>query len=193
MPFTFPTVETTSAPPLPSPSEVLQSPQGKEPAIPLIDVSRVKRKGEQADDELFSERKVKVESQAHIIILPIWLFACVVLELEIRIELDVFANWQQDTSIKVGRAPLLVLALVKGLGGHVWNQMVGVNRKRSFDGQFVPVTPSEKAILPIEIGAVAVSNQNLGPDRKAKGNGLNGSIFVGLVRLDDQAVAGFKN
>ena len=40
-----PTVETTSAPPLPSPSEVLQSPQGKERAFPLIDVSLVQTKG----------------------------------------------------------------------------------------------------------------------------------------------------
>ena len=48
----------------------------------------------QAHNELFFQRKVKVESQTHIMILPVWLLTSVVLELIVEIEFDVFSYWE---------------------------------------------------------------------------------------------------
>jgi hypothetical protein len=62
------------------------------------------------------------------LVLAIGTFAGIVLVLEIGIELNILADRQQTTDIQIGRAPLLVLALVEGLGGNVWDQMIARDR-----------------------------------------------------------------
>ena len=66
------------------------------------------------------ERKIEIGDQPNIVLLAIWLFAGVVLELEIRIESDMFADRQLAARIEIRRAPLAILALVEGFGGNIW-------------------------------------------------------------------------
>ena len=83
-------------------------------------------------------------------ILPVWLFARVVLELIIQIEFDVFSHREQRTRIKVRRAPFFILTLIEGLGRNVGNEMVRTDRNRPFQCQLVPISPGKATILPTE-------------------------------------------
>jgi len=120
--------------------------------------------------------------QPDIILLPVRFFARIVLELKIRIEFDVFSHREQRTRIKVRRAPFFILTLIEGLGRNVGNEMVRTDRNRPFQCQLVPISPRKATILPIEVRAIPIRDQNACWEREVKSHGL--SVPVNVIYLN---------
>jgi hypothetical protein len=79
------------------------------------------------------------------------------------------------------------------LDGNIRDEVMGVNRKSSVDGQFVPIAPGETAALPVESRAVAVREVEASLHGKVRGHSSQHTIFGRVTRSNDAAVSGFEN
>ena len=68
---------------------------------------------------LSHRRKVKVERQTEIMVLPVRMLSRVIFMFIVGIELDVFSNREQTASVKIRCAPLGILTFVKWLGRQI--------------------------------------------------------------------------
>ena len=74
----------------------------------------------------------------------------------VGVEFDVSAHGEQAACIERRSAPLVVLALAKGFGGDIRDEVIGADRKSACDGQSAPIAPGENAIFPVQIEPVPV-------------------------------------
>src|SRR6266568_4773362 len=103
----------------------------------------------------------------------------------VGIELDMLSQWKKTTNKFGCGAPFSVLACVVGLEGNIGYGMVGMERNRSFEGEFIAIAPGELAVLPVEVGAISVSNQKSCFHRKVKGCRRQEAVVLGLLRSSD--------
>lgn len=71
--------------------------------------------------------------------------------------------------------------------------MVGINRNRALESDFVPIPPGECAIPPIQIESVPLYEQNLREQGEVSSCGLNRTVFWGCVRRSNNSVSAFQN
>src|SRR5271169_7172503 len=117
----------------------------------------------------------------------------VVIVLIVKVEFNVCANRKQPTGIERSGAPFVVLTLVEGLGSEIRDEMVGADRKRSVNRQFVPIAPGKFTIFPIELRAVAIGQGKAGFHRIVQGHGSYHLVFEWRIRNGDATVAAFQN
>jgi hypothetical protein len=119
-------------------------------------LERIKSSDYPAPDlRIFFHREEQIQTQTDVIVLPVGMLPGIVFMLVIEIEFNVFADREQRTGVQIRGTPILVQALIEGLGRNVRNQVVGTNRNRWFHRQFIPITPSENSVFPVEIRTVS--------------------------------------
>src|ERR1700722_4215768 len=110
-----------------------------------------------------------MKSQAKILFLLVPFLAGIVLMLVIRVELDMPAEREHTTCIEIGGAHFVVLAQVVGFDGHIWTKVIRANRHRSLQRNLISIAPQESTSLPIQIGAVPVTDQEPALKGEVKG------------------------
>ena len=85
-----------------------------------------------------------------------------VLVFVIGIEREALANSRQGARIERRAAPLLILALVEELAANIRGRLVRTQGDGALEFRSISVAPLESAVVPIQVRAITVGEQNLG-------------------------------